>query len=166
MGYEGDGWLEDKNWFRRHWAISIFLGLFLIGIIGIITEDDDSGMTGNVVDTQDYDLEIDIYELLDEFDVLTKLQQEEKVEELKGKRIKTSTTAYKITKASLSTQYVVMDDDYFNPSVKAFFLAEEKDRLLKVDIGDEITFIGELVTYKEGIYTSSYVEFTKSKLVD
>jgi len=101
MGYEGDGWLEDKNWFRRHWAISIFLGLFLIGIIGIITEDDDSGMTGNVVDTQDYDLEIDIYELLDEFDVLTKLQQEEKVEELKGKRIKTSLGEAPKTKLSL-----------------------------------------------------------------
>lgn len=133
------------------------------------TDRNDCGTNnGKPVETQnckDYDLEMSISELLDEFSGLTKLQQEEKIEELKGKRIKTSTLAYKIDKASLSTQYVVMDDDYLYPSVKAFFPAEEKDKLLKVNIGDEITFIGEFVTYKKGTYVPSYVEFTKSKLV-
>lgn len=114
---------------------------------------------------KDYDLEISIDELLNQFSGLTKLQQEEKIKELKGKRIKTSTLAYKVSKATLSTQYVVMDDDYLYPSVKAFFPAEEKDKLLNVNIGDKIIFIGEFVTYKEKTYGQSYVEFTKSKLV-
>ncbi len=135
----------------------------------ICTDKNDCGtIEEKPIETQnckDYDLEMSIDELLNEFSGLTKLQQEEKIKELKGKRIKTSTTAYKIDKASLSTQYVVMDDDYLYPSVKAFFPAEEKDKLLKVNIGDKITFIGEFVTYKQGTYVPSYVEFTKSKLV-
>jgi len=32
--------IKNKNWFRRHWIISIFLGLFVIGLIGSIFEEE------------------------------------------------------------------------------------------------------------------------------
>ncbi len=44
---------EKKNWFRKHWVISIFLGIFVIGLIGMISDSADSGVTGNVVDEQE-----------------------------------------------------------------------------------------------------------------
>ena len=50
------------------------------------------------------------------------------------------------------------------PYVKAFFPAEEKDDLLKANIGDILVFSGEFVTYKKGGLTS-YIEFTKSKVI-
>ena len=31
--------VEEKNWFRRHWIISIFLGLFVLGIVGSLFDD-------------------------------------------------------------------------------------------------------------------------------
>ena len=30
--------IKNKNWFKRHWIVSIVLGIFVIGIIGAISE--------------------------------------------------------------------------------------------------------------------------------
>ena len=127
---------KKQNWFRKHWIISIFLGLFVIGVINGFFSNNDSNITGNVVNEEisnppqeevktcvpdwscsswlacessgtqkrtcvdsnncgtnegkpienqnckDYDLEMSISELLDQFSGLTKLQQEEKIKEL------------------------------------------------------------------------------------
>lgn len=194
---------KKQNWFRKHWIISIFLGLIVLGMIFPGTENN-STMTGNVVNEQDNQqikqiidttknnvvennypketekskaevkqktepikeniLEMELSEILDMFNGLSDLQRNEKINELKGKRIKTTIFAYKISQASWSTQYVVMDDDNY-PSIKAFFPNEEKEKLLNIDIGGEIILSGEFVTYKEGYY-KSYVEFTKSKLIE
>lgn len=44
---------KPQNWFRKHWIISIFLGLFALGIIGSLFDSgDNSDITGNVVNEQ------------------------------------------------------------------------------------------------------------------
>lgn len=116
----------------------------------------------------EWDLEMTMEEIVNTFSGLSEIQQEEKMKEFKGKRIKTSIYASKIDKASLSTQYVVLEmyEYPYNllPYAKAFFPSEEKDNLLKANIGDTIIFSGEFVSYKEGGLTST-VEFTKSKFI-
>ena len=107
-------------------------------------------------------------EIFDVFSGLSELQIEEKVKEFKGKRIKTSIIADKIDKASLSSQYVVIEMyEYpysYSPYAKAFFPKEEKDNLLKVNISNKIIFSGEFVNYNKGGLTS-YVEFTNSRFI-
>jgi len=44
---------KNKNWFARHWIISIFLGLIVLGMFGAIFGGDNSNTTGNIVDEQD-----------------------------------------------------------------------------------------------------------------
>ncbi len=42
-----------KNWFRRHWIISIFLGLFILGMFGSLFDSGDNpDITGDVVNEQ------------------------------------------------------------------------------------------------------------------
>ncbi len=44
---------QHKNWFRRHWIISIFLGFIVLGMIGSIFDSGDkSDITGEVVNEQ------------------------------------------------------------------------------------------------------------------
>lgn len=227
--------IESKNWFRRHWIISIFLGLILIGMFSTLfnnivgnNEDTSENLTGNVVNEQvqqitepiqeevktcisdwscgswsecgssgvqrrtckdynncgtnsgkpsetqtciykEYDLEMSMGEIFDMFDGLSEIQQEEKIKVFKGKRIKTSIYVSKIDKASLSSQYVAMEMYLYpyslSPYAKVFFPSEEKDKLLKANIGDILVFSGELVTYHEGALTS-YIEFTNSKVIE
>ncbi len=118
---------------------------------------------------KEYDLEMSLEEIFNMFRGLSEIQQEEKIKEFKGNRIKTSIYASKIDQASLSTQYVVMEMYAYpyslSPYAKAFFPNEEKDDLLRANIGDTIVFSGEFVTYKERALTS-YVEFTKSRFIE
>lgn len=45
--------IENRNWFRRHWIVSIMLGFVVIIMIGIVFDtDDNSNLTGNVVNEQ------------------------------------------------------------------------------------------------------------------
>ena len=44
--------IKSQNWFRRHWIISIFLGLFVLGIVGSLFDDSEKNLTGNVVNEQ------------------------------------------------------------------------------------------------------------------
>src|SRR3989344_2413971 len=43
---------KKQNWFRKHWIISIFLGLFVIGVINGFFSNNDSNITGNVVNEE------------------------------------------------------------------------------------------------------------------
>lgn len=44
---------NQKSWFRRHWILSIFLGLIVLGIIGsLFGGDSDSDLTGDVINEQ------------------------------------------------------------------------------------------------------------------
>jgi hypothetical protein len=154
-----------KTWLKITLGI---MGLFIVlGVIGSIANPSDSKETGNVVNEQITEMSME--EVFNLFNGLSEIQQKEKIEELKGKRIKTSIYASKIDQASLSTQYVVIEMyDYpysSSPYAKAFFPNEEKDNLLKANIGDTIVFSGEFVTYHEGALTS-YVEFTNSKFIE
>ncbi len=130
---------SEQNWFRRHWIISIFLGLMVLGIIGSMFGENDnqsnSNLTGNVINENsnnnaiklgdnspqatttpiqtankpEYDLEMTTEQIFNEFDGLSDIQTEEKIKEFKDKRIKTSLYVSKIDKASLSSQYVAME---------------------------------------------------------
>lgn len=117
---------------------------------------------------QAYDLEMNIENLTKEFSGLTEIQQKEKSENFKGQRIKTKIYVSKVDKASLSSQYVVMEmyNYPYNliPHIKAFFPAEEKSNLLSLNEGDILIFSGEFVSYKEG-YMTTTIEFTKSKFL-
>lgn len=158
---------QKKPWYKRWWAITlwIILGLAFLGALF----GEESGPSQQVQKSKPaYDLEMSMGDIFDTFSGLSKLQQEEKMKEFKGKRIKTSIYASKIDKASLSTQYVVLEvyEYPYNllPYVKAFFPSEEKDNLLKANIGDTIIFSGEFVSYREGGLTST-VEFTNSRFI-
>ena len=79
--------------------------------------------------------------------------------------IKTSIRADRINKASLGSQYVVLEmRDRFSCIAKAFFPSDEKDKLLKANIGNTIVFVGELKAYKYGF--ASCVEFGDSKVLE
>ena len=44
---------KKKSWFRRHWILSIFLGLIVLGMIGsLFGGDSESDLTGDVVNEQ------------------------------------------------------------------------------------------------------------------
>ena len=62
------------------------------------------------------------------------------MKEFKGKIIQTSIYVSRVNKATLSSQYVAMEMYEYPydslPYVKAFFPADEKDKLLNVNIGD------------------------------
>ena len=109
-------------------------------------------------------------QIFGEFQGLSDIQIEEKIKEFKGRQIKTTINVGKIGNASLSSDYVVMamyDYPYSSsPYIKAFFPAEEKDNLLKANIGDTIIFSGEFVTFKKSSIDTDYIEFTNSKLIE
>lgn len=44
--------VKDKNWFRRHWIISIFLGLIVVGMISSIFNSGNNSTSGDVVETE------------------------------------------------------------------------------------------------------------------
>jgi len=162
---------KKQNWFIRHPVatpiLAIPLFLIFIGMINtIITEI--SSPSSSIKDYSE-SLEMSTEEIFDMFDGLSEIQQKEKIKKFKGTRIKTSIFVDKIDKASLSSQYVVMEmyGSPYNslPSAKAFFPSEEKNNLLQANIGDYLIFSGEFVTYHEGAL-ASYIEFTKSKVIE
>jgi len=164
-----------KSWYKRWWAITLyvffgfFIGLIILG--GILSRNDTSSSSSNSnIQKPDYTLEMTTDQIFDEFSGLTDIQLNEKLKEFEGKRIKTSIYVSKINKATLSSQYVVMTMYEYPysllPYTKAFFPTEEKDNLLKANIGDTIVFSGEFVTYNKGSLTDGYIEFTKSKLIE
>jgi len=223
--------MNKENWFRKHWILSIFLGLIVLGIIGsLFGGDSDSDLTDDVVNEQsgeqdnviqdsieacnpnwqcgewsecsssekqtrtctdlnncniltdkpeesqsciyayeEEQIEVSIdelYSLFWDYSELSEIQKEELYEtEYKGKIIKTSIYADTISKASLSTQYVVKEmSSPYSCIAKAFFPSSEKDKLLEANIGDTIVFTGKLVNYDFGF--ASCLEFTDSKVLE
>ena len=163
---------ENKKWYKRWWAITIWVIVGLCFIGSFIPDkylETTTTTTTPQIPSKPYDLEMTIGEIVDTFSGLSDLQQEEKLKEFKGKRIKTSIYATDIGKASLSTQYLVKEMyDYpysLSARVKAFFPSEEKDNLLTANIGDTIIFSGEFVSYRGSSLGTNKVEFTKSKFI-
>ena len=161
---------EKKKWYKRWWAIAIWviLGLAFLGAL-FGEEPSQQTTTYPQIPPKLYDLEMTMEEIFDTFSGLTELQQEEIEKGFKGKRIKTSIYASRISQATLSSQYVVMEMYEYPysriPYAKAFFPAEEKLNLLKANVGDIIIFSGEFVSFRESALTSGTVEFTKSKFI-
>ena len=162
FGKDDQDWMEDKNWFRRHWIISIFLGLFVIGIIGAISEETDSGITGKVtqekytektassVEYTDTDLDTLILEFVSDYSDYTDLQKEEEFKKYKGKSLKSLGLVKEIDTVMLSDSLVVR---IFNPEnqyltgATIYFDESEKSKLLAIEKYDEISFEGEISDY-------------------
>ena len=49
MNNDDNFWEDDKSWFRRHWVISIFLLLVIIGTIGTNLGGENSTISGNSI---------------------------------------------------------------------------------------------------------------------
>jgi len=91
--------ISKKNWFRKHWIISIILGIFILGLIGSMfnTESDNhstetsksSGIT-NLKSYANEDLYTLIYLFVSDDSSYTELQKEEEFKQYKNKWIKTS----------------------------------------------------------------------------
>ena len=158
---------EQSKEKRRNWILYIFLALFLIGGLayyGLLTPP-----SSKTISTEPKYLEVDIDELYAIFSDLSPYSEVQK-EDLynkayKDKLIKTSIRADRINKASLGSQYVVLEmRDRFSCIAKAFFPSSEKDKLLKASIGSNIIFAGELKAYKYGF--ASCVEFGDAKVLE
>jgi hypothetical protein len=107
-------WLEDKNWFRRHWVISIFLGLFVLGLVGTIFDTGDSDITGNVVQEK--------YTKTTSNTEDSKVVEEKKSENAVygiNENIKVDYLTYKITKAET---FVEMGTSMFNKETSGKFI--------------------------------------------
>lgn len=114
------------------------------------------------------DLTISINDLYRTFasSSLSDIQKKDKYErEFKGKIINITIKADLVNQATLSSQYVVIQNDGMITScvAKAFFPKEEKDKLLRLNIGDAVTFTGKLVNYDFGL--TSCLEFSDAKVV-
>jgi len=96
---------------------------------------------------------------------LTELQKENAyASRFKGKRVRTTIRADEVGRASLSSQYVVMQkSDIVSCTAKAFFPASQREKLAPVSVGSELTFTGRLVGYKFGLINC--LEFTDAEVV-
>ena len=155
-----------KKWYLRWWAIAlwIFLGLSFLGTLF-----GEESIPTQKLSKPEFDLEIEIDELYAAFSDLSPYSEIQKEElynrEYKGKLIRTSIRADRINKASLGSQYVVLEmRDRFSCIAKAFFSSSEKDKLLKANVGSTIIFAGKLEAYKYGF--ASCVEFSNSKVLE
>ena len=135
--------------------------VFLIVLITIIAGCDNSFNSPNEVQVNFNDL----YSTFGKGSPYSEIQKENIYStKYKDKLIKTSIRADKINKASLSSQYVVLEmRDQFSCIAKAFFSSEEKDKLLNKNIGSEITFVGKMTTYKFGF--AKCITFEDSEII-
>lgn len=158
----------------KTWQIVLIVFGVLIALSALFSgfNSEESSSYSTKADKEIVVIEMETEAIFDEFNGLSKIQIDEKINDFKGKRIQTSIYIDKLNEASLSTQYVAteMYDFPYSSSVyaKAFFPSEEKDKLLKASLGSIIIFSGELVTYKKnaiGYVDVDYLEFTKSKVI-
>ncbi len=166
--------VKEKNWFARHWIVSIFLGLIIFGIIGaMFGGDSESNLTGNAVNEQLADNVIglgedgkttttnskqytaeDLYTLIDYFvssySPYTDLQKEEEFKQFKGKWIKTSGIVDEIDEVIFSDNLVVglvNPENQFLRGATIYFDESEREGLLGLSKYDEINFEGRIEDY-------------------
>lgn len=113
-------------------------------------------------------LEVNLGELYATFSKVspyTEIQKEEIYKrDYGGKLLKATIRADSVNKASLGSNYVVLEMlDSFNCYAKAFFPSSEKGKLLSASIGISITFTGKLTSYKFGF--GSCTEFGDAKVL-
>ncbi len=151
--------ISKQNWFRKHWIISIILGIFILGMIGFMfnTESDNhstktsksSGIT-NLRSYIDEDLYTLIYLFVSDYSSYTELQKEEEFKQYKNKWIKTSGIVKEIDDMIIGQEIVVRiehPDNYLLSGATLYFKPSEKDRLLEINKYDEINFEGRLKNY-------------------
>ncbi len=164
-----NNFLRDKFKFNLGVGLRVFLFLvFIITAIFTIAGSPFSKNYINTYSTNDY-IEVSIDELYNAFGDYSELSEIQKKELYKnkyeGKTIKTSIRADKIDEASLSSQYIVLQmSGLITCEAKAFFPANEKDKLLKANLKDIIIFTGKLINYDFGF--ASCLEFSDSKVLE
>ena len=127
---------ESKNWFRRHWIISMILGLIILFAIGsmFVEEElsDDEYEPPNQLKTY---VNEDLYELIVLFvndGYYTDLQKKEEFKQYEDKWIKSSGVIKGIDTVILSDSIVVEILNPENPYFRGatiYFKPSEKDKL-------------------------------------
>lgn len=162
---------KNKNWFARHWIISIFLGLIVLGIIGGLFGEDDSISSSVETSNEDNVIRLannekttttnfkqytdeDLYTLIALFvstnSLYTDLQKEEEFKQYDGKWIKTSGIVNEIDEIILSDNLVVSlmnPDNQFLNGATVYFDESERDVLLTISKYGEINFEGRIEDY-------------------
>jgi len=169
--------LEDGNWLKKHWLLAsiLFIISFIIFISIIINLFNSDKNTSNTSDGRlrlmgkDEELvssssnnvqtssgssskikgieEVDLYELEGLFcsynSPYTNLQKEEEFKRYKDKWIETSVIVDEIYEGWLGGLYVTA----LTPDITIYFKESEKDKLLKINKYDEISFTGRIDRY-------------------
>jgi len=146
--------IKNKSWFRRHWIISMILGLVILFAIGIMFGEgelsDDEYESPNQLKTY---VNEDLYELIVLFvndDYYTDLQKKEEFKQYKNKWIKSSGSVMEIDDVIMSSNIVVgiiNPDNIYLRGATIYFKSSEKDKLLEIDKYSEISFEGRIEDY-------------------
>ena len=156
---------KQKNWFRRHWIITIFLVLLAVGFITSLVPDeafyptnpDNKPLGSDSNSASKGYVEEDLYTLIALFvssnSPYTDLQKEEMFEAYKDKWIRSSAVVKEIDEGVLRGLVVRVghpDNSLLNGAT-LYFKDSEKDKLLGVGMGEEITFEGKIMSYSDFI---------------
>lgn len=151
--------IKKKNWFRRHWIVSIILGLFVLGIIGAMfsdtSSDSNTQTTNNQPPAKEY-IDKDIYDLWFDFisrdSPYTDLQKEENFKQYKNKWIKSSGEVEKIDEVGFGSSNIVVgiaspEEFSFSRAASLYFDESYKNQLINYGVRDEISFEGRIEQY-------------------
>lgn len=145
-----------QNWFRKHWIISIILGVLVLGMVGNtfnsptgnITNSQENKITNNYIDEDIYDLWT---KFISKSSVLTDLQKEEDFKSYKNNFIKSGGIISKIDEVGFGSDDIVVGiESPENPYLRAgtlYFDNSYKNQLMNYNLGDEINFEGKIDNY-------------------
>lgn len=149
-----------KSWVRRHWILSIFLGILILGAIGSIF--DTSSTTSNNNSNQELivasndrqyiseDLDTLILTFVSSSSQYTDLQKEENFKQYKGKWIKSSGIVKEVDNVMASSNLIVSiinPENQYMRGATIYFPSSEKDKLLALSNYDDISFEGRIESY-------------------
>lgn len=146
-----------KNWFRRHWIISIFLAILVVGVIWAMFSGESASDTINSNENSkqytDEDLYTLIYLFVDDDSSYTDLQKKDEFKNYKGKWIRSSGIVKDIDEGLMGgiTTSIEHSDNYLLNGATLYFDTSEKEKLLQIGKGGEINFEGRIEGYSSFI---------------
>ena len=155
---------KEKNWFRRHWIISIFLGIFVLGMFAVIFGgDSESNMTGNVVNEKGDNSVYNMNENI-EVDYLSyKITKAESFSEM-GTSVINKETSGKFVKVYLEIMNNAKETkDIFTPRFKI----EDNQGRVYERLSDDMMYISDYLEFgaqlQPGLVTSGAIVFELPK---
>lgn len=146
---------KKKNWFRRHWVISIILGIILISFIGglFIEESSNTNQESQNKNTKEY-VQEDLYTLITLFvgsnSPYTEIQKEENFKQYKNKWIKGTGIVGEVEEVIVTGTpliRIINPENQYTYGATIYFEDSEKDKLLEVNKYKEIQFEGRIEQY-------------------